>query len=81
MAKTPPGRKQGTKQLPDFSVPDFSVPDFSVEDSHAYYIYSLQSLSYAALAEALRPHDLTPPAWRVLANDARDPSRTWVRAS
>jgi len=41
---------------------------FSVEDSHAYYIYSLQSLSYAALAEALRPHDLTPPAWRVLAN-------------
>jgi len=41
---------------------------FRVEDSHAYYIYSLQSLSYAALAEALRPHDLTPPAWRVLTN-------------
>ena len=45
-----------------------SKPRFSVEDSHAYYIYSLQSLSYAALAEALRPHALTPPAWRVLAN-------------
>lgn len=42
--------------------------DFSVEESHAYYIYSLQSLSYAALAEALRPHGLGPPEWRVLAN-------------
>lgn len=45
-----------------------TVTDFSVEDSHAYYVYSLQSLFYAQLAEALRPHALTPPAWRVLAN-------------
>lgn len=43
-------------------------PGFSVEDSHAYYIYSIQAASYALLAEALRPHALTPPAWRVLAN-------------
>lgn len=45
----------------------------------------LQSLSYAALAVALRPHDLTPPAWRVLANlqedngiDVRDLARRTV---
>jgi DNA-binding MarR family transcriptional regulator len=41
---------------------------FRVEYSHAYYIYSIQASSYALLAEALRPHALTPPAWRVLAN-------------
>ena len=60
--------KSAKTKLPDLGEPDGGVPDFSVEDSHAYYIYSLQSLSYAALAEALRPHDLNPPAWRVLAN-------------
>lgn len=41
---------------------------FSVEDSHAYYIYSIQAASYAALADAVRPHGLTTPAWRVIAN-------------
>lgn len=41
---------------------------FSVEDSHAYYIYSIQAASYAALADAVRGHGLTTPAWRVIAN-------------
>lgn len=41
---------------------------FSVEDSHAYYIYSIQAASYATLADAVRPHGLTTPAWRVVAN-------------
>lgn len=41
---------------------------FSVEESHAYYIYSIQAASYAALADAVRPHGLTTPAWRVIAN-------------
>ena len=52
--------------------PGADVSRFSVTESHAYYIYSLQSLSYGALAEALRVHDLTPPAWRVLANLQED---------
>lgn len=62
MAKKAAGGKAATKAA------GASSPEFRVEDSHAYYIYSLQSLSYAALAEALRQHALTPPAWRVLAN-------------
>ena len=41
---------------------------FSVEESHAYYIYSIQAASYATLADAVRPHGLTTPAWRVIAN-------------
>lgn len=41
---------------------------FSVEDSHAYYIYSIQAASYAKLADVVRPHGLTTPAWRVIAN-------------
>lgn len=41
---------------------------FSVEDSHAYYIYSIQAASYASLADAVRGHGLTTPAWRVIAN-------------
>ncbi len=43
-------------------------PKFSVEESHAYYIYSIQAASYTALADAVRPHGLTTPAWRVIAN-------------
>lgn len=62
MAKKAAARKAVSKETGG------SSPGFRVEDSHAYYIYSLQSLSYAALADALRPHALTPPAWRVLAN-------------
>ena len=41
---------------------------FSVEESHAYYIYSIQAAFYAKLAEVVRPHGLTTPAWRVIVN-------------
>ena len=41
---------------------------FSVEQSPNYYIYSIQARSYANLSGVLRPYDLNPPAWRVLAN-------------
>ena len=43
-------------------------PGFSVEESHAYYIYSIQAASYAKLADAVRPHGLNTPGWRVVAN-------------
>ncbi len=49
-------------------MPKKKKPKFSVEDSHAYYIYSIQAASYVTLADAVRPHGLTTPAWRVIAN-------------
>lgn len=64
MAKSKPAKAK----KPKLKAASEKKPGFRVEDSHAYYIYSLQSASYSRLAEAVRPHGLTTPGWRVVAN-------------
>lgn len=41
---------------------------FRVDQSPNFYIYSIQAAAFANLNEVLRPHGITTPGWRVLAN-------------